>query len=332
MKILISSHAFAPSIGGIETVSDLLAREFVRAGHEVILITQTAEQTQEDFPFRVIRRPSLGELLRLLSWCDVFWQNNLSLRTIWPALLRRIPVVITHQGSYCRRPSGLDLVQRVKHTVIAREASVAISTSVAVCFEQPSKVIPNPFDASLFAPGSPTAERPNDLVFLGRLVSEKGVDVLLRALVQVPGARLTIIGLGPEKDSLEALTKRLGLDKTVNFVGAKRGADLVKSLQEHKILVVPSRYDEPFGVVALEGIACGCVVVGSSGGGLPEAMGSSGVTFPNGDVAGLAAVLARLLAEPNERLGLTAQSAQHLSRFQPAAIAQAYLDFFADQL
>ncbi|MBA3962728.1 MAG: glycosyltransferase family 4 protein [Chthoniobacterales bacterium] len=332
MKILISSHAFAPSIGGIETVTALLAREFVRAGHDVILVTQTAEQNQDEYPFRVIRRPSLGELMRALHWCDVFWQNNLSLRTIWPALLQRIPVVITHQGSYCRRPSGIDLVQRVKRAVVQRKISVAISAAVAACFDQPSIVIANPFDAGLFRSGPTPTERPNDLVFLGRLVSEKGVDVLLRALAQLPGVGLTIIGLGPETFSLQALTKNLGLDERVSFVGAKRDADLVASLQEHKILVVPSLYDEPFGVVALEGIACGCVVVGSSGGGLPEAIGPCGVTFPNGDVAALAAALARLLTEPNERTRLAANGPQHLARFHPAVIARAYLDLFADQL
>ncbi|MEO6871890.1 MAG: glycosyltransferase, partial [Chthoniobacterales bacterium] len=97
MKILISSHAFAPSIGGIETVSALLAREFVRAGHEVALVTQTGEETNEEFAYRVVRQPSLGELRQLLNWCDIFWQNNLSLRTLWPALLVRKSVVITHQ-------------------------------------------------------------------------------------------------------------------------------------------------------------------------------------------------------------------------------------------
>ncbi len=332
MKILVSSHAFAPSIGGIETVSALLAKEFVRAGHEVTVITQTPGEGPDEFPFRVSRRPSLGELRRALRWCDIFWQDNLSLRTIWPALLQGTPVVITHQGSYCRRPSGIDLVQRLKHAVVAREASLAISTAVAACFDQPSRVIPNPFDARLFAPGPPTAERPRDLVFLGRLVSEKGVDVLLHALTRLPGVSLTIIGLGPEMTSLQELTKKLGLRERVNFVGAKRDAELVASLQQHKILVVPSRYDEPFGVVALEGIACGCVVVGSNGGGLPEAIGPCGVTFPNGDDGALVVVLARLVAQPAERAQLIANAPPHLARFHPTVIAQAYLELFADQL
>lgn len=329
MKILISSHAFAPSIGGIETVSALLADEFVRLGHEVTVVTQTGAESEQRFPFRILRQPSLGELSRALRWCDIFWQNNLSLRTLWPALLLRRPIVITHQGSYCGQPVGIDFVQRMKHAVVQHTTSVAISAAVAACFKVRSQIIANPFDARLFAPGAPTTDRPNDLIFLGRLVTEKGLDVLLSALqqLQIP-AKLTIVGAGPELAATQELAARLGLREQVAFAGAQRGADLVTLLQQHQILVVPSRYDEPFGVVALEGIACGCVVVGSSGGGLPEAIGPCGLTFPNGDAAALAARLEKLLRQPNERMRLVANAPEHLARFHPAVIAQAYLDFF----
>lgn len=333
MKILISSHAFAPSIGGIETVSALLAHEFVGAGHEVALITQTGEETGEQFAYRVVRQPSLGELRQLLNWCDIFWQNNLSLRTLWPALLVRRPVVITHQGSYCRQPSGFDLVQRLKHAVVARTTSVAISAAVADCFEGNSQVIPNPFDARLFAAGPPTIERPHDLAFLGRLVTEKGVDVLLHAFQKLPDSvGLTIIGAGPEREATEALARQLALRDRVHFAGPKRGAELVALLQQHKILVVPSRYDEPFGVVALEGVACGCVVVGSSGGGLPEAIGPCGLTFPNGDASALAARIEQLLREPREQTRLLEFAPKHLARFHPQVVAQSYLALFESKL
>src|ERR1700758_4517447 len=111
MKILISSPAFAPDIGGIETVSALLAEEFSKLGHEVVVVTQSGGDAI--FPFRVVRRPSPGTLIGLVNWCDVFWQNNLSLRTVWPALFLRRKIVVTHQGSYCRVSSGIDVAQRV---------------------------------------------------------------------------------------------------------------------------------------------------------------------------------------------------------------------------
>jgi glycosyltransferase involved in cell wall biosynthesis len=332
MKILISSHAFAPDIGGIETVSQLLAGEFVTLEQEVVLVTQTMTPTGEVFPFSVLRGPSLGELRRAIKWCDVYWQNNLSLRTFWPAFSFWRPIVITHQGSYCRPAVGLDFVQRLKRAVIRRARSVAISEAVANCFAMPSRVIPNPFDARLFSPGPETEARPNELIFVGRLIAEKGLDLLFEALVYLraqeifPG--LTIVGDGPEMASMREMTARLGLEKQVVFAGAKRGPELAAIFQRHKILVVPSRYDEPFGVVALEGIASGCAVVGSRGGGLPEAIGPCGLTFPNGDAAALAMRIAQLLAAPDERARLLAHAPTHLARFHPAVIAQSYLELF----
>jgi glycosyltransferase involved in cell wall biosynthesis len=336
LKLLISSHAFPPSIGGIETVSLLLAQEFTRQGDEVVIVTQTPNEGLEKFNWPVIRKPSLGALFRAIQWCDIVWQNNLSLRTLWPTWILHKPAVITHQGSYCRQPSWVDLVQRIKHAVVRVTPSVAISQAVANCFRTASVVIPNPYDAEMFKMSASEVDRSGDLIFLGRLVSEKGVDLLLEALARLqvarPGVGLTIVGTGPEQPALVELTSRLGLHERVVFLGAQSGAALAALLRQHKILVVPSRYNEPFGVVALEGIACGCAVVGSNGGGLPEAIGPCGLTFPNGDVEALADILDQLLAKPSERRFLLEKAPKHLARFHPAVIAHEYRQVFLSKL
>lgn len=332
MKILISSHAFAPSIGGIETVGELLANEFVRLGHQVSVLTQTQTTTAELFPYPVVRRPSIIQLHRAIAWSDVFWQNNLSLRTLWPVMWFHRPVVITHHGSYCQEPAGFDLLQRVKHATVNRNVSVAVSRWVAGCFQTPSTMIPDPYDSTIFRLPPETSERKLDLIFLGRLVSEKGVDLLLQSLGMLKARqlypRLTIVGEGPERASLEQVAAAVGVPGQVMFVGALRGEALATTLQQHRILVVPSRYDEPFGVVALEGIACGCAVVGSNRGGLPEAIGPCGVTFPNGDAEALTESLARLLLQPNELNELRANAPSHLAKFEVGRIAQEYLAVF----
>jgi glycosyltransferase involved in cell wall biosynthesis len=336
VKILISSHAFAPSIGGIETVSELLAGEFVRLGHEVSLLTQTPATEPGSFTYPVIRQPSVSELCRALSWSDLFWQNNLSLRTLWPVTIMRRPVVITHQGSYCRKPSGLDIHQRLKHASANHYQSVAISKAVADCFQTRSVVIPNPYNSELFHLSADSIERDRDLIFLGRLVSEKGIDLLLRSLGKLKARQLspclTIVGGGPEQAHLEEMTVELGLGEQVTFAGPLQGATLADMLQCHKILVVPSRYDEPFGVVALEGIASGCVVVGSNRGGLPEAIGPCGVTFANGDVEALTKKLAGLLLRPETCERLRANAPAHLDNFRVETVAQKYLALFQDVL
>ena len=313
-------------------MSQLLANEFVRLGHQVSLVTQSPGNHGQTFAYPVMRQPSFSELFRALAWADIFWQNNLSLRTLWPATFIRRPVVVTHQGSYCRRPSGLDFSQRLKHAAVSQHASVAVSKAVANCFKTESAIIPNPYDSEIFRLPSDEADRKLDLLFLGRLVSEKGLDLLLQSLARLKAQQLfpclTIVGDGPERAALAELATKLELDRQVIFAGPLQGLALARTLQRHKILVVPSRYDEPFGVVALEGIACGCVVIGSNGGGLPEAIGDCGLTFPNGDIERLTERLTRTLLKPEERERFQSKASEHLANFRVARVAERYVDLF----
>jgi glycogen(starch) synthase len=180
----------------------------------------------------------------------------------------------------------------------------------------------------------PTTARQGDLVFVGRLVSEKGCNLLLIALASLPPAwaaiRLTILGDGPERPVLEKQAAALGLGHRVHFAGVASQERVASELRRHKILVVPSLYVEPFGVVALEGAACGCIVLGSDGGGLPEAIGPAGMTFRRGDPADLSAKLTQLLENPAnyEPSAILA----HLERHQPSRIAAEYRDLFKQVL
>lgn len=328
MRILFSSYAFAPSTGGIETVSALLADEFIAAGHEVELITETPGPNEQR-NYRVTRRPSLSQLLRLLRWSDVFFQNNISLRSLLPALLLRKPIVVVHQ-TWLRGTRGqVDLTARLKRSLLCRLTNVSISSAIAGDMPCASVVIPNPYRDDLFRE-IPEVRRDRQFVFVGRLVSDKGVDLLLRALAQLRDGGLvpdlTVIGDGPERESLARLTGELGLVDQVRFVGAKSGIDLVRLLNQHRVMVVPSRWAEPFGIVALEGIACGCGVIGSAGGGLPEAIGPCGITFPNGDVNALASALRRLLTEPGLLASLRENAQAHLAHFRVRAIVAQYLE------
>jgi glycosyltransferase involved in cell wall biosynthesis len=124
------------------------------------------------------------------------------------------------------------------------------------------------------------------------------------------------------------MCKNLGLDIQVRFLGVLSGALRGQEVARHKIMVVPSRWPEPFGVVALEGIASGCAVVGSADGGLCDAIGPCGLLFPNGDVESLCAALTRLLGEDSLRKQLTDAGPTHLVNFQPSIIAGKYIDEF----
>jgi glycosyltransferase involved in cell wall biosynthesis len=322
-------------VGGLEINTANLAGELARLGQEVTVATLTPAGGPDDLPFRVVRNPSAHALVRLVRWCDVFIQQNISLRGLWPLLLVRRPWVVSHHSWYCRSDGRIAWQDRLKRRLLRHAAaSIAVSRAMAEDLETPSVVIPNPYRDHLFRL-LPDVERSRDLLFVGRLVSDKGVDTLLDALALLAGRellpRLTVVGDGPERSALAAQAVRLGLAERVDFAGTQTGEDLVLTLNEHRILVVPSRYNEPFGIVALEGIACGCVVVGSEGGGLKEAIGPCGFTFRNGDAADLAGCLEHVL-----RNGETAAQeclagvAEHLARHRTDVVARAYLRVFEE--
>lgn len=311
--------------------SALLATEFAALGHEVKLLTATAESDAQTWPFEIVRRPSQSLLLELVRWCEVFFQNNISLQSLWAAVLCRKPWVVAHQTWIAKVNGELGWRDHLKRFLLRFATNVAISRAVAENIGVPSVLVGNPYRNDVFQL-LPGVSRDRELVFLGRLVSDKGLDLLVEALAVLREEgimpRLTIVGKGPEESAIRILASERGVLEQVEFAGLKAGRELAKLLNRHEIMVVPSRWAEPFGIVALEGIACGCVVVGSEGGGLKEAIGPCGLTFPNGSVEGLAVALRRALLEPELREFLRAQREMHLARFEAANVAREYLGIF----
>ena len=329
MNILITSHRFYPDIGGIETITEILAHHFTAAGHLVRVITKSSGDTisDEQFPFAVLRRPSPFQLLASMRWADVVLQNNLEVRQLWPLLICNRPLVIALQ-TWIRTVSGdRGGLQRLKLLALrAADQLIACSDAVRLDSNPQATVIGNPYDSNLFriVLGPP---RQRSIAFLGRLVSDKGADLLLQAFaaLQPTDWHLSVIGDGPERAALERLCADLGVSHSVDFRGALQGEVLVQSLNQHEILVVPSRWREPFGVVALEGLACGCVVLASDGGGLPDALGTAGLLFRRGDLADLQGQLGRLLSDSSLREHLRDRATGHLRAFQQEVVCNRYL-------
>ncbi|MCC5637245.1 glycosyltransferase [Nostoc sp. CHAB 5844] len=328
MKILIYSSVFYPSIGGLEAIISALAHEFSLHGHCVKLVTHTPTDQADDFLFEVIRCPTINQFLNLTLWCDICFHGCISLKAIWPVLLLRKPLVVTHQTWYRYPGTKLTWKTALKHEITRFATNIAPSQAIADQLPALTKIIPNSYEDDIFyeMPGIP---RNQDLVFLGRLVSDKGTDLLLDslALLKKQGLKpnLTIIGQGPEEAKLKQQVQNLGITDQVQFMGTQRGETLARLLNAHKILVVPSKWQEPFGIVALEGIACGCVVVGSKEGGLKDAIGSCGFTFSNGSLKDLTKVLADLLTH-SEKINIDKTNREiHLAKHSKGSVAKAYL-------
>jgi glycosyltransferase involved in cell wall biosynthesis len=331
MKILLTSLLFAPSIGGIETVSMLLAREFVAAGHSVKVATMTPGDGGAAYGFEVLRKPSFAQLAQAARWCDVYFQSNISLPLAAPLLIVRRPWVIVHH-TWIPKPRGFSgLNRRLKRFLLRFAHSISISRAIAAALPVKSEMIPNPYDAGLFQVRDSVA-RSEGLVALGRLVSDKGFDFLVEALALLAKEgykpKLTIIGEGPEKEALIQQAKDLQVADQITFLGAVSGPELAEELNRYRIVVIPSRWKEPFGLVALEAIACGCVPVGSQEGGLSDAIGPCGLTFPNGDARALADALSRLLKTPGLLLQYRRHAEEHLRKHHPSTVANQYLKMF----
>jgi len=328
LKILIYSRAFRPSIGGLETMMEILAEEFTAAGHRVKVVTQVSGKAEDDHDYEVVRLPRLRLYLELLRWSDVCLCANVSLRGLLPIMIARTPLVISHQGGY-GSPGRMSLVTELKKAVTRFSKNICCSQAVESWIPGPSIVIPDTYRDEVFKEHGDVA-RDLDIIFVGRLVSDKGVSDLIDALSVLGGAglrpRLSIVGDGPERPAILARVEELGLDSQVSFIGIKRGCDLARFIARHRLMVVPSRWPVPFGLVALEGIACGCVVVGTDQGGLPEAIGPCGITVPNGNSAAMARALELLLEDDGLRASYRSYAPGHLARHSRSIVARRYLD------
>lgn len=175
-------------------------------------------------------------------------------------------------------------------------------------------LVHNPGPASV--PGRSGVSRPRKIAYLGRLVPNKGVDVLLRAAALVPGIELSILGDGPELPALRELALRLGLGGAATFPGWVGPETIRRELSDSVALAVPSLWPEPFGLVALEAAALGVPVVASDIGGLRDvvASGETGFLVPPGDAPALALAFERVFALPDRGAALGSAAAEACRR------------------
>ena len=190
-------------------------------------------------------------------------------------------------------------------------------------------VIKNPYRDTLFKIDE-NIVRDKDFVFLGRLVSDKGPDLAITALYELNkkglDKNLTIIGDGPEKENLKKLSSSLDLDSKINFKSSLFGEELVMQLNKHNFLLVPSVWEEPFGLVVLEAMACGCIPIVSNSGGLPEALGNAGLLFDKGNLNALVEKMEYLITNTTLRDNFRNEAISHLKNHNSEIIGKKYLD------
>lgn len=148
------------------------------------------------------------------------------------------------------------------------------------------------------------------LLFVGRLEPDKGVDTAVRALAHLPAeAVLDVVGPGSdaERRRVETAAEEAGVTGRVRFSEAPR-SELAARYRQVDAVVFPSRWEEPFGLVPLEAMACGTPVVATRTGGSAEFLveGANCLAFPREDPAALAGALRRLAGDAGLRRHLRA--------------------------
>ncbi|HLX86988.1 MAG TPA: glycosyltransferase [Acidimicrobiales bacterium] len=166
------------------------------------------------------------------------------------------------------------------------------------------------------------------VVYVGRVVPDKGVPTLIRALAHLPAdTQLTVIGHGPqsELDAMAELARQVGADGRVEFTRVAR-SELAARIGQADVLVFPSEWPEPFGLVPLEAMACGVPVVATGTGGSGEFLDDGGncVLFAPGDPAALAGAVRRVAGDPPLRRRIVAGGATTAGRLT--------MDRFTDEL
>src|SRR5215212_10119351 len=179
--------------------------------------------------------------------------------------------------------------------------------------------LPDPF---------PGVRRPR-VVFVGRLVAQKGVETLVEAAARMrrPGVQVLIVGDGPRRRALETAIRRHGLADRVRITGFWPHRKIPAILRHADVFCLPSRYEE-LGSVLLEAMQAGLPIVASDVGGIPDALGPAGRLVPLGDAAALAAALDALVLDPSEATRLSRLARERVRAWDWDRLAQQVLDVY----
>jgi glycosyltransferase involved in cell wall biosynthesis len=302
LRVLMPSIYFPPRVGGIESHVYYLARELVRRGHGVHVVTT---RTEPGSPWKevmdgieITRMASFGkhflgwslssataapEIIRLAGHCDIIHCHTFAsaLGGGLAAMARNRPLVVTVHSSHFLRLAGSVLMRGAMKLLLGR-ADALLSTSVEIdgvvrdmlpgAFTRP---VVNGIDTETFRPSEPCLERPGGefiIVCPRRLVVKNGVEYLVRALPlikrEIP-VKAYIAGDGPLRQDLESLARTLGVRDDIEFMGSVENAGMPAIYSSADLVVIPSLV-EATSIAALEAMSCGRVVAASRVGGLPE--------------------------------------------------------------
>jgi glycosyltransferase involved in cell wall biosynthesis len=256
-----------------------------------------------------------------------------------------IPLVVTAQGeltmdasqAFQRDAIMADVLQRAMEgadLVTACSAKTLADVERFLGHELAgAQVIYNGADVRAFAEAPPVDLGFPYVLSIGRLVPQKGFDVLLRAWAAIDhdDVRLVIAGEGPERDTLARLTRDLGVDSSVRFFGPATRAAVPGLFAGSKVVVVPSRADEGLPLVSIEAMASGRPLISTRSGGIAEVIthGIDGIIVEREDEHGLALALHGVLADERYAAEIGRAGKHRAARLDWDVLADAYVETYS---
>jgi glycosyltransferase involved in cell wall biosynthesis len=237
------------------------------------------------------------------------------------------------------------VLRHIDHAVAGTDEAMAVWRKKG--YSGPMAVIPQfGVDPQIFMPiphraAQPTGaadDRPFVIGYAGRLVPEKGLDVLISAATRLPGKwLLSIAGDGPERERLVEMAGVYNIGGSVRFDGPIASTAMPDYYRSLDVLVLPSRtmhnWKEQFGRTLIEAMACGVPVIGARSGAIPEVIGEAGLTFPEGDSHALQACLLSLIEHPRLRRQLAEAGRKRvMEHFTQAQIADPTIEVYRQML
>jgi glycosyltransferase involved in cell wall biosynthesis len=222
-------------------------------------------------------------------------------------------IFFSWQNIQRRYPPPFNLMERyvlnhVDQAIVGNQEAIRVWRAKG--YKGPVALIPQfGVDPEIFKPAFRAAGRGFIVGYVGRLVEEKGVDLILEALAGLQGVwRAYVLGSGPEREALQVQVRRLGLVDRVSFDDWIPSAQMPAYYRQLDALVLPSRtrpnWKEQFGRTLVEAMACGVPVIGSDCGEIPNVIGEAGLIFPEGRIDTLRSYLTQLLHDPDLRADL----------------------------
>ncbi len=370
MRILHISKYYEPFKGGIEKVIMELACGTVSAGHEVVVLCSNMNGNyQEDMieGVKVVRLPRWGvafsqpltlsmmwKAKQWLNWADVIQVHTPNPLAELSFLIQdnKKPLIVTYHCDVVRQKKLHKIYQPVSERLLQRADRITVSTPHHLKysphlenFKDKAQVIPfgiRAKHAQQTLPMKHELKKIKDLygdyiLFIGRLVPYKGVDVLLKAMAEVD-ENLIIIGEGPRWEAWHELRDHLGLEKKVHFVGAvKDDTQFAAYLHGCHALVLPSVDEsEAFGMVLLEAMSCGKPVITTNlKSGVPWVNDKdvTGLQVEPRDVSGLTEAIHLITQNHGLRNKMGENALERFHRlFEVQTMVQSYLELYDQSL